>query len=378
MITSSLRPALLTAALSAGGGILVAIIAVATVGGDLFRGGIRVWLVAHGSGLSVGSADITLVPIGAAAVAVGVTTLAARWVVVHPIDEPAAYAAATGGFLGLIAGLASALTSSGAVGTSLPRAAGGAFVIGLAGGAIGYSWRHGIPEAWRPRGAGAVLLREAATAGGGVLGIAALVVVALLVVRAPRVGDLWAALDPGLAGGVSLLVACVLALPTFVAWSAAALLGPGFAVGRDTSVDLTGVHLGELPAFPLLGALPGPGEFPVVASALMVVPLLAGLLAGFRVASARPADALVDQVKLAAGAGAIGGIAVGTLTFLSSGALGPGRMAKVGPHALSCSAVAISVLAAGALAGAVVGHFWPKRTPAGTATPGAERPGGAQ
>lgn len=361
MITSSLRPALITAVLTAGGGVALCVALVGIFGGSLFADGVRLWLVAHGSGLEVGSADITLVPIGALALAVAAATGAARQVVAHPIDEPAAFAAATGGFLGLVAGVASTATSSPVVGTSLMRASAGAFAVGLIGAAVGYSMRHGVPAAWRPQGVVRLLLREAATAGVAVLAVATALVALMLVVKAPRIGDLWAALDPGFAGSVSLLIACLLSLPTGVGWATSALLGPGFAVGADTSVDLTGAHLGELPAFPLLGALPGPGEFPGIVFPLMLAPMLAGLWAGIRVARARPEASMLDQAKYAAAAGAIGGVALGLLTILSSGGVGPGRMTQVGPDGWLCLLVAVPVLASGAALGAAAAHYQLKR-----------------
>lgn len=363
MITSSLRPALITAVVTAGGGIVAGVACAGSFGSSPLADGVRLWLVAHGSGLEVGSADITLVPIGPLVLAVMAATFAARWVAAHPIDEPAAFAAATGGFLGLIAGVASTATSSPVVGTSLMRASAGAFAVGLVGAAVGYSMRHGVPDAWRLRGVMRLVVREAATAGGAVIAAAMALVALMLVVKAPRIGDLWAALDPGFAGSVSLLGACLLSVPTGVGWATSVLLGPGFAVGADTSVDLTGAHLGELPAFPLLGALPGPGEFPGIVFPLMLAPLLAGLWSGVRVARARPDASMLDQAKCAAVAGAMGGVALGALTVLSSGGIGPGRMAEVGPNGWLCLLVAVPVLASGAALGAAAAHYPVKRAP---------------
>ena len=114
------------------------------------------------------------------------------------------------------------------------------------------------------------------------LGSAAALVVVLLTVNLDRAADLWALLDPGLGGGLALAAVCLLAVPTLVLWATSVLLGPGFVLGTDTSVDLTGAHLGAVPGFPPLAALPAPGEFSGWVFLLGLLPLLAGGVAGFR------------------------------------------------------------------------------------------------
>ena len=109
---------------------------------------------------------------------------------------------------------------------------------------------------------------------------AALVVVAMLGLGRAHVLELHRALDPGVAGGAVLTLGQALLLPNLVLWAAAALAGPGFAVGSATSVTLWSSSLGPLPALPALGALPAPGPLPRAALALLAVPVLAGVVAG--------------------------------------------------------------------------------------------------
>ena len=144
------------------------------------------------------------------------------------------------------------------------------------------------------------------------LGASAAIVLVLLALHLPRASDLWAALDPGFGGGFALAVICVLAAPTLVLWTAAALIGPGFQLGTHTSVDLTGAQLGAVPGLPILAALPSPGAFPGWVIVLNLIPLAAGMLAGWRVDTGEREDILI-KVGLGAAAGAVAGFLLGVL-----------------------------------------------------------------
>lgn len=372
-VAAQARPALWCAATSAAAGLVVALLAVWLGGGagsatDTLRAAGRVWLVALGSGLDLGSAQITLVPVGAMLLAVAVVQAATRWVLVDEPEDPALFVALMAVGHMVIAVAVSLVSSSAALSTSAPRAALGALVVGAAGGGIGLVRNHGVPESWWPADPPAVrvAVRAALSAVLVVLGVAVTIVTLLLVFRVERAGDLWASLAPGLGGGMALLGATLLAIPTLVLWCVAALLGPGFMLGTDTSVDLTGAHLGQVPAFPVLAALPPPGEFPGWVFVLALVPVAAGAVAGWRVVAGLPATDLLARVRVAAIAGALAGVMLGLPVGLSGGAIGPGRMADVGPPMLTPLLVAVPVLAVGAAIGAVLAHY---RGPRATRVP---------
>ncbi len=288
----------------------------------------------------------------------------ASWVVADPVDELAAFVATTAGAYGVIAGIASAASASGGVHTSVIRAAFGAFVVGGLGAAWGVVRRHGQGERlWFTASDDIRLATRAAIPGVlVVLAAAGVVVIVQLVRHMARAGDIWAQLDPGTGGGIALAAACVLAAPTLVLWTASALIGPGFMLGTDTSVDLTGSQLGNVPGFPLLAALPPPGEFPGWVFVLGLVPLLAGMVAGWRVElGAR--DGLSARVALGAAAGGVAGFLLGILVGLSGGAIGPGRMADAGPPAFTPLLLAVPVMAVGGALGAVLKHYRGGRAP---------------
>lgn len=367
--SSYLRPAFLTALVAAVLSLVVAATFVLAARGSddlsllaLGRASVRTWLVSIGSGLDAGSVSIGLVPIGATLFCVALVALIAAWVAVDPIEELIAFVATTAGAYGAIAAIASAATNTDDVSTSVVRAAFGGFVVGGLGAGFGPARRHGHGERLWFTSSDEVRIatRAAIPAVLMVIAAACTIVIVLLVRHLSRAGDLWALLDPGTGGGVALAAGCVLAVPTLVLWTVSALIGPGFVLGTDTSVDLTGSHLGQVPGFPVLAALPAPGEFPGWVFVLALVPLSAGLLAGWRV-DPGIRKGLGRRVALGAGAGAVAGLVLGVLTGGSGGAIGPGRMAEAGPPMFTPLLVAAPVMAAGGAIGAVLKHYRGRR-----------------
>lgn len=363
--SSYLRPAFLTALVAAVLSWAVAAVLVAiaqgsadVASGSFVRTAMRTWLVALGSGIDAGAVSIGLVPLGATLVCIALVARAAVWIVADPVDEPHAFAAASAGAFGAIAAIASAATNVGDVHTSVVRAAVAGFVVGGLGATWGAIQRHGDAGRWWFTAQEDVraAVRAAVPAVVAVLAASAIVVIVLLAVDVTQAGDLWALLDPGIGGGTALGIGSVLAAPTLVLWTASALIGPGFAIGTGTSVDLTGSQLGQVPGFPLLAALPTPGEFPGWVFVLGLVPLLAGMLSGWRVV---PGDrtGLLPHVGLGAAAGGVAGFALGVLIGLSQGAVGPGRMADAGPPLFTPLLVAVPVLALGGALGAALNHY---------------------
>ncbi len=363
--TSYLRPAFLTAIVAAivswAVAAVVVVIASGTSGvsaGPLARTAVRTWLVALGSGIEAGSVSIGLLPLGATVLCVALVARAAAWVVADPLDELAAFAAASAGAFGAIAAIASAATNVGDVHTSVVRSAATGFVVGGLGAVWGSIQRHHDAERWwftAPAEARAVV-RAAVPGVLAVLAAAAVVVVALLATNVQQAGDLWALLDPGIGGGLALAIGSLLAVPTLVLWTASALIGPGFAIGSGTSVDLTGSQLGQVPGFPLLAALPTPGAFPGWVFVLGLVPLLAGIVSGWRVEPGEH-EGLVPRLGFGAAAGGLAGLALGVLIGLSGGAIGPGRLTEAGPPLLTPLLVAVPVMALGGALGAALSHY---------------------
>lgn len=355
------RPAIITAVGSAVLSVVLATVAVSSSGiagttVETVRTAVRAWLVAVGATLRTGDTQLDIVPIGATALVVAIVFVLTRLSLRTAIPDPGAFGAMTGGVAGVLAALCSALTSTDDTGTSFVRAAFGAFVVVGLPAAWGAARRSriawlGLSKRWTP-------VADGATSGVALLlGGATVLTLVMLGLHLERASDLWATLDPG--GPVLLGFLCLLAFPTLVLWTTAVILGPGFTIGTDTSVDLTGSALGAVPGFPPLAALPDPGPFGPWTIVFMLLPAAAGVVAGL-VAYARGPHEEHTWGRAAgdgAAAGAVAGALVGLLVETARGSLGPGLLQSAGPPAWQSLLVAVPLLAAGGALGAIAAHY---------------------
>lgn len=300
------------------------------------KAGLLAWLLAHGATVTLPDGAFSVAPLGLTALLAVLLARAGASVVrrTRPAGPVAAIAAAAA--VGVpYALLAALLTGPAALGGARPAPAAtllATLLLGTLCAAVGGAREIGLarvlallPDAARTVGAaaGVALLTLVATgalaAGGSLLG------------HVGRAGQLASDLDTGLLGGLLLLVAGVLFVPTAVVWGAAYALGTGFAIGAGTSVAPTGVRLGAVPAFPLLAALPGEGAAPVVSLLLLGGPLLAGVLTGLVVVRRLPGRPPRAPALVALAAGPAVGIVTVLACVLASGGVGPGRLAVAGP-----------------------------------------------
>ncbi len=165
----------------------------------------------------------------------------------------------------------------------------------------------------------------------GLIAVAAVVTALALAVSFTKLIALYETLHTGVLGGSTLTVAQFAVLPNAVIWTAAWLIGPGYAVGTGSSVSLFGTSLGPIPPIPMLGAIP-PDALPGAWFGLLA-PLVAGFVAGMLM-HRRIRGRLQDWwvVGVGVGAGVVGGIAMGLLATWSGGAAGPGRLVDLGPN----------------------------------------------
>jgi hypothetical protein len=345
--------AALVAALS-GLAVLAAVVLVAWVadarsgssGGDAVRAAADAWLLAHGGGLSLPAGRVAGIPLGLTALAAVVLHRAgaslARAVDVSGLRAAARSTGALALVYGLTAAAVARIAATGAAASSAVLAGLGATLLaGLVGGLgvvrgadLGPALRAVLPDR---------VPAVAAAAAAAVLGLLAaglLLVFVSLGVHAGRIGDLAGALDPGLVGGGVLFLGCVLLLPNAAVWAGAYAAGPGFAVGTGTGVSPFEAVLGPVPTFPLLAALPQDGSPPPAVRVVLLLPVLAGVLAGVvLVRSLAPAPAAKDgappRMLLAAGwglsAGLTAAVVLSVLAAVAGGRLGDGYLAAVGP-----------------------------------------------
>ncbi|MGQ4552967.1 cell division protein PerM [Dermabacteraceae bacterium CCM 9519] len=163
------------------------------------------------------------------------------------------------------------------------------------------------------------------------LGAACLGTLILLAVAAPKIYGLQTQLAPGMVGGVVLTLIQLVWLPVLVLWVLTVGIGGQLSLGQGNTVSLAASEPGVLPAFPILGALPGPAVYPGWVSLLLLVPF-ACVLWGVR--GTVIATAELDWAQRGkAYATFVGSLLIGLLILLATSriSLGEGRLHGVGP-----------------------------------------------
>ncbi|MCI9887098.1 hypothetical protein JT358_01300 [Micrococcales bacterium 31B] len=181
--------------------------------------------------------------------------------------------------------------------------------------------------------------------------LASLVLVIDLAVTAPEQLDLLRALNPGWAGITALVAGTLLFAPNLIVWTLAAISGPGFSFGTETSFGIQGVTSNVLPAIPVLAALPAEGSGGGWWLALAAVPAVAGAVgAVYAVRDSRNA-ATLWHVAMAILTGALfAGSVVAVVVYLSSGGLLGGALSQIGANAWAVGGMVALETSVGGLA----------------------------
>ncbi len=350
------------------------------------------WLVGHHVGFTVhgvigigpgktGTGRIGMLPLGLLLLPGALLWRAGRWVVrkgeVTRLAEVGYAALALAVPYALLAGALALAGQSALASPSLLQAVVAGFLVALVAGGLGGAralapWGrliHLLP----PRSRGVFL---------GSVGSLTVLIAAGAVLSAASLGasmgnfkSVNAALDPGMVGGVLLLLAQIGYVPNAIVWAICYTLGPGFAFGTGTVVAPTGSALGSLPMLPMLAGLPaGPhSAVPGWASVLLLsVPYLAGVFGGLLTARAVPALAVELAPLWGFACGAATGLALGVLAAFAGGPLGSGRLTAVGPSGWQAAVVAtLEVGVASAISAGVVNWLQTRRRPAAEEEPAA-------
>lgn len=301
--------------------------------------GTSVWLLGHGAPVQAGGATVSLAPLGVTVLAVVACRISAR---------RSAYPAVSSLWAGVAAYATVVLALAARQGTEpvgLARAVAGGGLVALVGLGSGLLGRPGFPDPVRtlrerlPAVPPHVWLavRAGTAAFAGLIGLAALTCVLWLLVGRAGSMDVVTSLGLDPVGSVTLALAQTLVLPNLVVWAVSWLAGPGFAVGDGSLFAPTDVTVGPMPAIPLLGALPEPGLAGAVTGWSPVLLVAVGLASGWflrrALRSAQPGTRPASwTATIATGAGAAvwAGALSAVAAVLSSGAVGPGRLTRVG------------------------------------------------
>lgn len=298
------------------------------------RTAFQLWLVSHRVPLDVAGGTIAIPPLlltaGFAFLVARAAAVLARGQGVDDVAGVGVVALAVGLPYAALATFVAAAAHSAAVRPSPFAALGTGLLLGCAAAAWGAARGAGlVREAWRrlphlvrvPLGAGAAAV-AVLLAGATLLLIAGLLAHATEVLHAARV------LGGGGVAATGLVLLDLALLPNAAVCVLGYLAGPGFAVGAGTSISVSGAHAADLPALPLLAAVPsGPAPFAVQVLGIAVL-VVAGTVAAWLVA--RDGRPLLASMGLAALAGIAAGVVAVVVAALAGGPAGPGRMSVVG------------------------------------------------
>ena len=164
------------------------------------------------------------------------------------------------------------------------------------------------------------------------------------------------------AGPAVLYVALMLlVVPNATLFSSSYLLGPGFTVGAHTLVSPAAVTLGPVPMFPLLAALPDEGPTPFWTPYVLALAPIVAVVAVVLVQRRQPTLRWEHGAVRGLAAGIVAAVVVTILSGLAGGAVGPGRMADVGPLAIDTLWHAVTSFGVGGLLAGTVMTWWQRR-----------------
>ncbi len=285
------------------------------------------WLGVHQVPVSIGGRELGVMPLlpvlamvwgtartTAAATSPQASWFVTRWVVASALGGPLLIAAIS---LAVIHDASSVLTELQT--PNALRAFGAVLAVHAIGAAIGVGSRVGrrtlaasplpkwLPDAFRAAAAGVLAL----------VGLSGVVMVGSLVVHWSTMHDLYAITD-SVFGQFSLTVLSVLYTPNVMVGTAAVAVGSSAHVGLATFSPFT-VFGGDIPALPVLAAVPSPPLGPVWV-ALLIVAAASAVAVGQQCAR-RPLPLLPALGKLIVAA-AVAALAMALLGFAGGGRLG--------------------------------------------------------
>jgi hypothetical protein len=324
------------------------------------RTGAAFWLLGHGGRLQLPAGTAGLIPLGLSVIFAALAARAGASVSrVRPSRSRRRGILSAGLAVavpyGLIAAIVAGVASSGGLHVSALMTGPSAFVLAFVGATIGAG--RELPMAASKPGRTRALLAGVTVAGGTLLAGAALLAAIVLLFHISDAAALAKPAKAGAVGGVGLLAIQLALAPNVITWSASYLLGPGFAIGAGTLVSPGQTHLGDVPAVPMLAALPSHAA-PWPLYVLFLIPIGAGVLGGLTVVRRLPkAPNLAGSALLGAGVGLGVAVPLAVVALLSGGPVTAGRLATVGPAALPVGLMALLVIGLPSVL-AAVGLTW--------------------
>ena len=182
-----------------------------------------------------------------------------------------------------------------------------------------------------------------------VFGAGLALVIGVVVMHLDRIGRLYDTLGADPVGISVLSLGQVMALPNVALWAASWMAGPGFGFGAGTSITWSHSNPGLLPLIPGLGALPDPGAMPAGLWLVILVPVAAGMLVGWRaVRTVARLSSWQVKARTAATASVVAALTLTLASALAGGSLGAARLSAVGAPSLLFGLAVLGELLVGA------------------------------
>jgi hypothetical protein len=300
-----------------------------------FRTGSWFWLLGQRTETHLPTGRLQLAPLGLTAVLAVVAVRAAGWAArtarAHETGAALAVVAGFTGGYGVLAVIAAHETSPHGLSVAAMPALRAALLFALLASSIGvapHTWEWAqFAAQWRSRAR--PVLNATATTSLVLFGGGALVVAVCLAAHNDAMAEVFDRTGGGTSGALGLALISAIFLPNATCWAVGFASGPGVALAADAHLDFRGMDAGALPGLPLTAGLPQPGPLSWIAWLPMLVPLAAGLAAGWAVAPdiRRPVRGTLLPTASAAG---LTGLLVGAVCWLSAGD-GGGRLTQFGP-----------------------------------------------
>ena len=327
------------------------------------------WLVAHHAVVTVSGTTVSLLPLGLMIVPLVLTVRAGVWIarVATPTTRggvvrvvgvaTVAYTA----IAAIVSGVAALQTTSVSVSAAMASAA---FVsgVGFSAGVL-----RGLPRSRervaRIRERAPLALRDVARATAvsvmTMVGVAAALAGISFGAHLDEAVALGKSIAPGAGSGLFLTLVAIAYVPNFVIWATAYGLGTTVSLGTGGSVSVLSVKAAAIPTFPLFAAVPdAPNPW---VRAFVVVPVVAGLLAGWvLVRTGRIVD-LKSRTIGVGGVTVLTAMILGVLAYLSAGALGSDRLSSMGPSAWAVAVAGGALVGVGTLIFVGVAWGWNHR-----------------
>lgn len=159
------------------------------------------------------------------------------------------------------------------------------------------------------------------------LGISALILAISMIYHFDVVLDLTRVVEPGIFGGLVLLIGQILYLPNLAAATLSFFSGAGVSIGAGSLLSPFTHRIDEIPAIPILGALPAQSS-PFLALFALLIIALGGALAGYGIKNYQDQHQLKNFFSATL---AITALLLLVVARMSSGQLLSANLPSVGP-----------------------------------------------